>query len=31
VRHEAGQLFAGQKQWRMETFYRQMRKRHPCC
>lgn len=27
-RQEAGQLFAGQAQWRMETFYRQMRKRH---
>ncbi len=27
-RHEAGKLFAGRKQWRMETFYRQMRLRH---
>ncbi len=27
-RHEAGQLFAGKQQWRMETFYRQMRKLH---
>ncbi|KJV27680.1 deoxyribodipyrimidine photolyase [Aquitalea magnusonii] len=28
TRHEAGQLFAGKAQWRMEVFYRQMRKRH---
>ncbi|MBV8680330.1 MAG: cryptochrome/photolyase family protein [Aquitalea sp.] len=27
-RHEAGQLFAGKTQWRMEIFYRQMRKQH---
>ena len=27
-RHEAAELFANRKQWLMETFYRQMRKRH---
>lgn len=27
-RDEAAQLFAGKKQWRMEVFYRHMRKRH---
>lgn len=27
-RDEAGELFAGRKQWRMETFYRKMRLRH---
>lgn len=27
-RHEAAALFAGRKQWLMETFYRAMRKRH---
>ena len=27
-RHEAAELFAGRKQWLMETFYRHMRVRH---
>ncbi|WP_300085258.1 cryptochrome/photolyase family protein [Rhodoferax sp.] len=27
-RHEVAALFAGRKQWLMETFYRHMRKRH---
>ncbi|WP_301019724.1 cryptochrome/photolyase family protein [Rhodoferax sp.] len=27
-RHEVAELFAGRKQWLMETFYRHMRKRH---
>ena len=27
-RDEAASLFAGRKQWRMETFYRQMRQKH---
>ena len=27
-RHEMAELFAGRKQWLMETFYRHMRKRH---
>jgi deoxyribodipyrimidine photolyase-related protein len=27
-RHELAQLFGGRKQWLMETFYRQMRRRH---
>jgi deoxyribodipyrimidine photolyase-related protein len=27
-RHDAGRLFAGRKQWRMENFYRHMRQKH---